>query len=107
MDRSINRIELRGRVGQDARISKVGESYVARFSIATNETIKDHMGNIREETTWHSVSAWKNRDMPDFEKIRKGMCLYVVGKMRTVKYRNQDGQERLFYEVLASKITIE
>ena len=49
MDRSFNRIELRGNAGQDARIMKVGDNTVARFNIATNETYKDRSGNLRRK----------------------------------------------------------
>ena len=66
MDRSFNRIELRGNAGQDARIIKVGDNTVARFNIATNETYKDRSGNLKEETTWHSVTAWAGKGMPDY-----------------------------------------
>ena len=47
----MNRIELRGNVGQDARINRVGDNTVVRFNMATNETYKDRSGNLKEETT--------------------------------------------------------
>ena len=40
MDRSLNRIELRGNVGQDARINRVGDNTVVRFNMATNENVQ-------------------------------------------------------------------
>ena len=83
MDRSFNRIELRGNAGQDARIMKVGDNTVARFNIATNETYKDRSGNLKEETTWLSVTAWGG------------------------KYTTASGEEKAFYEVLASRVNIE
>ena len=48
---SLNRVELKGRVGQDPKITQVGDSSIARFSIATSEIYKDRSGNLREETT--------------------------------------------------------
>lgn len=107
MDRSFNRIELRGNAGQDARIMKVGDNTVARFNIATNETYKDRTGNIREETTWHSVTAWAGKGMPDFSRIRKGVCVYVLGRLRQNRYTTATGEEKIFYEVLASRVNIE
>ena len=44
--------------------------------------------------------------MPDLDKIEKGMALYVSGRMRSVRYNGADGTDKLFYEVLASKIRI-
>ena len=107
MDRSINRIELRGNVGQDARITRVGDNTVARFSVATNETYKDRSGNLKEETTWHSVTAWAGKGMPDFSRICKGSCVYVLGRLRQSRYTAANGEERNFYEVLATRVKIE
>lgn len=107
MDRSFNRIELRGNAGQDARIMKVGDNTVARFNIATNETYKDRSGNLKEETTWHSVTAWNGKGMPDFTRIRKGVCVYVLGRLRQGKYTTATGEEKSYYEVLASRVNIE
>ena len=107
MDRSLNRIEIRGNVGQDARIGKVGDNTVARFNVATNETYKDRTGTLKEETTWHTVTAWGGRGMPDFSQIRKGACVYVLGRLRQNRYTASDGTERSFYEVLAARVTIE
>jgi single-stranded DNA-binding protein len=44
--------------------------------------------------------------MPDLDKIEKGMAMYVCGRMRTVRYNGADGTEKLFYEVLATKVRI-
>lgn len=107
MDRSLNRIELRGNIGQDARINKVGENTVARFNIATNETFKDRTGALKEETTWHTVTAWNGKGMPDFANLRKGVCVHVVGRLRQNRYTTADGEERTIYEVLAGRLSIE
>lgn len=107
MDRSINRVELRGNVGSEPRINEVGESKVIRFSLATNETFKDRNGVLKEETTWHSVSAWAGRGMPDFNEIKKGTCVSLMGRIRNNKYTNTEGEEKNYTEILANRLTIE
>lgn len=107
MERSINRIELKGNVGSEPRIHEVGDSKVVRFSLATNETFKDRNGNFKEETTWHNVSAWIGRGMPDFHDIKKGSCISLTGRVRNVKYTTPEGDEKFFNEVLANRLTIE
>ena len=102
----INRIELQGHVGHDARIVKVGETTVARFSLATTEIYKDRDGLTRAETTWHSVTAWQGQSMPDFKSITKGCTVHVVGRLRQSRYTTVEGEERIFYEVLAESIDI-
>lgn len=107
MERSVNRIELKGNVGQDAKITKVGESVLARFRVATNERFKDRNGVLKEETTWHSVAAWSGRGMPDFTKIKKGIFIEVTGRLKVSKYVNSDGEEKQFYEIVANRIVLD
>jgi single-strand DNA-binding protein len=103
---SLNRVELRGRVGQDPRINDVGESQVARFSIATNETYKDKKGDLKEETTWHNIAVWSGKSVDDFKLLKKGSMVSVVGKLRMVKYTASSGEEKQYTEVLANRMNV-
>ena len=105
MESSINKIHLRGNVGS-SRIINVAEGSVVRFSLATNEIIKDRNGALIEETQWHNVVAWSKKDMPDFTLIDKGAVVEVEGKMRYVRYTNADGIEKILPEVLATSLLI-
>lgn len=107
MDKSLNKVELRGRVGHDARILRTENGGVAaRFTLATNEIIKGRDESLREEVTWHNVVAWSRKGMPDFEKIRKGTFLALEGKIRYVKFTGASGEERNMTEIVALKMTI-
>lgn len=101
----LNRIELRGNVG-NIRISEVGESRVARFSVATNFIYKGKDNEGVVETTWHNVVAWSGKGMPDFTTITKGAPVYVTGRIRTSRFTGSDGTEKTVYEVVASKIEV-
>ena len=101
----LNRIELRGRVGT-VRTNEVNGNKVANFSVVTEHLYKTREGNAVSETTWFNVAAWNNKDMPDLDRIEKGMALYVTGRMRSVRYNGADGTDKIFYEVLASKVRI-
>ena len=101
----LNRIELRGNVG-NIRISEVGESKVARFSVATNFIYKGKDTEGVVETTWHNVVAWSGKGMPDFTAITKGAPVYVTGRIRTSRFTGSDGTEKTVYEVVASKIEV-
>ena len=103
----LNKIELRGNVG-NVRLSEVGGSQVARFSLATNFIYKGREGDAVIETTWHNIVAWGGgRNMPDLSKIEKGIPLYVCGRLRLSKFTGSDGAEKQIYEVVASKIAVE
>ncbi len=99
----LNKIEINGRIGT-LRTAEVNGSKVANFSIVSEYLYKTREGNAVMETTWLNVTAWHNRDMPDFNALGKGMPVYVSGRLRTSKYTNAEGVEKQFHEVLASKI---
>ncbi len=107
MDRSINRIELRGNVGQEPRINEVGESSVIKFTLATNERFKDRNGTLKEETTWHNIVAWAGKGIVDFKEIKKGRCVSVTGRVRNNKYTTPEGDERQYNDVLANRLAVE
>jgi single-strand DNA-binding protein len=106
MENSINKVELLGRLGQNPKIMICGDSQVAKFSIATNERFKDRNGTLKEETTWHNVSVWASRNTDDFKLLKKGVLVYVVGKIRNAKYQNAEGEDRYYSEVTATKMKI-
>ena len=99
----LNRIELRGRVGT-VRTNEVNGTKVANFSLVSEYLYKTRDGAAVSETTWFNVAAWNNKDMPDLDKIEKGMPIYVSGRLRSARYTNAEGTEKQFYEVLAGKV---
>ena len=102
----LNKIELKGNVGNN-KVQIVGDNQVARFSVATNYVFKGKDGNAVIETTWHSVTAWGGRGMPDdLNKITKGTPVYVTGRLRQQRFTGQDGVERTIYEVMAKTVEI-
>lgn len=105
MEKSINRVELRGNVGFDPRINSLEEGFqVMRLSLATNEAYKNRKGEWQEETVWHNVVAWAGKNMPDFSLIRKGNTLSVTGRIKPVNYQTKAGVERQTYEIVATSI---
>ena len=105
MAKSLNRVELKGHVGFDPRINtfEEGES-VMRFSLATNETYKNRKGELVEETVWHTIVAWAGKGIPDFDIVKKGVYLHIVGRLKPVKYQTKEGIDKFSYEVIALSI---
>lgn len=101
----INRIELQGIVG-NSRLMTVGTNEVVRFGLATSQFFKNRDGSMHEETAWHSVTAWSGEGMPDLGSITKGAWVYVAGRLRQNRYTAANGEEEIFYEVLASEVRI-
>lgn len=107
MEKSMNKVELKGNVGQDPKVLTVENGgTVIRFSLATHETYKTKDGEWREETMWHNIVAWSSKHMPNFNTIKKGTFIELVGKIRYIKFKNSAGEDRNITEILALKIIV-
>ena len=107
MERSLNRVELKGNVGFDPKVTQLDEgNQVVRFSMATNERYKNRSGEWVDETVWHNVVAWTGKGITDFSGIKKGSLISVVGRLKPVKYSTKDGVEKYSYEVLAFSLNL-
>jgi len=100
----LNRVELRGRVGHDPKVFSVGDAQVARFSVATNEAFRGRNGELREEVTWHNITAWAGRNIMDFNDIHKGIFVSLAGRLRNHRYTTNDGSERNVVEIVAGRL---
>ena len=101
----INRIELRGLVGSvNSQVYPQGK--VSHFTVATNYVYKDKNGAPVIETTWHNITAWEGKNIPDIEAIQRGDKLYVSGRLRIQKFVGNDGLERTAYDVLAKSVQL-
>lgn len=99
-----NKVHIRGIVG-NARIQVFGDTELARFSVATDRVFKNRSGEAVVETTWHSVTAFKNDRLPDFAGLVKGARVEVKGRLHNNRYTDQEGIERSTVEILANEIT--
>ena len=101
----LNQVIVRGIVG-NARIQNIGDTEMARFSVATDYSFLNKSGEPVIETTWHSVVAFKNDAMSDFSGLKKMAGVEVKGRLRNVRYVDANGVERTFTEILANTLKI-
>ena len=64
----LNSVILSGIIG-NARFQNIGDTEMARFSVATDHAYKNRSGEAVIEVTWHQVTAFKNDKMPDFSTL--------------------------------------
>ena len=100
---SLNRIELKGVLGR-VNLTEVGGKKHARFSVATDYAYRNKDGEAVIETTWHNVSAWD--DNGKISELKRGDKVHVVGRVRNLRYRTADGEERSAWEVLAHEVKV-
>ena len=101
----INKVTLIGNTGGDPETRRLESGQtVARFSLATNETYKDKEGNQHTNTEWHNIIAWGNLAEIVEKNVRKGMLVFVEGKIKYRKYTDKDGIERNVTDIEAATI---
>ena len=101
----INKVELKGRVGT-VRSNVVNGSRVANFSLITEFFYKTKEGTPVSEATWFNVAAWEGKEVQMLDQIEKGVVVHVSGRLRSSKFEGQDGSEKQFYELLATRLRV-
>ncbi len=99
----INKVTLIGNLGADPEVRHLESGVqVARFSVATNESYKDKDGNFQQITEWHNVVCWRELAERAEKMLKKGMLVYVEGKISYRKYTTQEGQDRYVTDIVAN-----
>jgi len=102
---SVNKVILIGNLGKDPEIKYMASGNpVCRFSLATNETWKDKVGNAQERTEWHSIVAFGKLAEICGQYLTKGRLCYVEGSIRSGKYEDREGNERKSYDIIARQM---
>lgn len=84
MSRSLNKVLLIGNVGVDPILKKTpGGIPVTSFRMATSQNWKDRNGNVREQTDWHTIVAWRGLAEIVEKIIHKGSRIFVEGRLQT------------------------
>lgn len=100
----INKVILVGNVGNDPEVRYISEDLpTARLSLATSETYTDKTGQRVTKTEWHSITVWRGLAKTVEQYVKKGMQLYVEGKLTTRSYE-KDGVTRYVTEIVANEI---
>ena len=96
----INKVILIGNLGSDPelRYTQSGTP-VASFRVATTERWKGQDGQMQEQTEWHSVVTWKRLAEICGEHLRKGLRVYIEGKLQTREWE-KDGVRRYTTEIV-------
>ena len=79
---------------------------VATFRLATSERFRDRSGELRENTEWHSIVAWRNSADICEKYVHKGSQLYIEGKLRSRQWTDQNGGARYVTEVIVDNLQL-
>jgi single-strand DNA-binding protein len=105
---SINKVILIGNLGKDPEVKRMDTNVaVANFSIATSETFIDKNTNERRENTdWHNIVCWRYQAEFVEKFLKKGMKIYVEGRLKTRSWQDKENNTRYTTEVLADTIQV-
>lgn len=105
---SVNKVILIGNLGKDPEIRRLDTNVVvANFSLVTSEIFMDKAtGEKRETTDWHTVVCW--RGLAEFAEkfIKKGMKLYVEGRLKTRSWQDKENNTHYTTEIFADNIQV-
>ena len=101
MARTINKVELLGRVGTEPEMSYTPNgTAVTKLRLATDRRRQD--GQV--EADWHSVVCWSKTAEAVNEYVAKGNRIYVSGRLVQNAWDNGDGERRSRTEIHASEV---
>ncbi|MBK9016328.1 MAG: single-stranded DNA-binding protein [Saprospiraceae bacterium] len=99
----LNRVTLIGRLGKDPEVRRLESgAAVAKFTLATSESYKDKDGNKVDTTEWHNVVVWRSLAEIAEKFLKKGMLIYVEGKLTYREYTDKDNVKKFFTEIVAN-----
>ena len=112
---SLNKVMLIGNVGKDPEVRYLENNpsaqpgtnpKVAQFTLATTERFRDRNNEVRENTEWHNIVAWRGLADLAEKYIRKGSQIYVEGQIRTRSWTDQAGAKQYRTEIIANAIQL-
>ncbi len=103
----VNKVILVGNLGKDPEVRHLeGGAAVANFPMATTEIYKDKTGQRQEQTEWHNIVVWRGLAEVAEKYLKKGMTIYIEGKLKTRSWDDKEGHKRYTTEVVGDTFTI-
>ena len=101
MAKTINKVELLGRVGADPEMRYTASgTAVTQVRLATDRGRK----NGEDATDWHTVVVWDKLGEAVAQYVEKGQRLYVAGRLVQSSWEGDDGQRRYRTEIHAQDV---
>lgn len=103
----VNKVILVGNLGKDPEVRHLeGGAAVANFTLATSDSYKDKAGQRVDQTEWHNIVVWRGLAEIAEKYLKKGMTIYIEGKLRTRSWDDKEGHKRYTTEIVGDTFTI-
>lgn len=95
-----------GNLGRDPEMRYMPSGKpVTQFSVAVSHSKPDGQGGwVDEGTDWYRVSVFGDRAERVAEQFRKGMKVFVEGRLKTSEYMSKDNEKRFSLDVSADNV---
>ncbi|QZE14706.1 single-stranded DNA-binding protein [Halosquirtibacter laminarini] len=104
---SVNKVILIGYVGNNPETHYFDkENCVSRFPFATNESHLNKSNEKVTQTEWHRIACWGKQAILADKHIKKGMHLYIEGKLKSRTIEKKDTPPMRITEIIAYQIQI-
>jgi single-strand DNA-binding protein len=102
---SINQVSIAGRLTADPEF-RIMDSGVARlgFQIAVNRSYRDGNDEWQEETSFFHVVAWRKLAERLGDILRKGLPVFIHGRLQSSKWQDDDGNPHSIVSINAFSI---
>ncbi|MDD5623481.1 MAG: single-stranded DNA-binding protein [Candidatus Peribacteraceae bacterium] len=104
---NVNRVTLLGNATRDpdALATKAGKP-LSIIGLATNHSWKDAKGERKSEPEFHKLVCWGALASFAADRIRKGVPLYVEGRLHTGHWEDKDGDEQSRTEIIVDRLVL-
>ena len=98
-------VSMTGRLGRDAVVRyTINGHLLANFSVAVDESYKDLLGEWRKKTAWHRVKVWDGLAETVNAGLRKGVRVYVEGRLVRRDWIDRENKARTSMEIVAKDV---
>lgn len=104
---NVNKVILIGNVGRDPEVRYMNNNVPkASFVMATHEYFKDSQGKKIEQTEWHNIVCWRALAEIAQKILKKGMKVYVEGRLQTRHWVDKNSNKRQITEIVADNFIV-
>ncbi|KAL3265252.1 hypothetical protein HHI36_009466 [Cryptolaemus montrouzieri] len=105
IEKTINNVQLLGRVGADPQRKGSDQHPIAVFSVATHSNYRYESGEFLQRTEWHRVICFK----PGLREtiltyLKKGQRVHVSGRITYGEVRGEDGKPKTTTAIAADDV---
>lgn len=104
---SVNKAILVGYVGNDPEVKYLDSGTpVANFRLATSENYTNRTGEKVTQTEWHNIVLWRGLAEVAEKYVKKGVQVFIEGRIRTRTWDDRDGNKRYTTEIVADSMQL-